>query len=342
MKENKDIAIQKFAAENILANTQILLQILAKIQTPHYESEDIHDLRVASRRIRTALSIFGDLFPKQKLKKWEGTIRSITRTFGERRDRDVQIEFLKNQLALVTDKKLRSGIARLYLRLVQKRKKEEAKLENQLSMLQKNQDILTMQDTMQQIIQTPAPEGYPAQLYQLAFQSIYTRLDQFLYYEVFLHHPENIHELHLMRIAAKHLRYALEIFLPLYNGQLDEYLTIMKAIQQKLGLIHDCDVWVIFIPKFAEAEKQRTRKYYGRSSPINRLMPGFLYIQENRKEEREKLYADFLQEWQMWKSTERWLKLRELVLQATISSTNHAQSNQTEAEDIPTANLSTR
>jgi len=85
MKVNRDIRIQKYASENILVNTQNLLQTLERIQTRH-EIEDIHDLRVASRRIRIALSVFNDFFPKRKVRSWEDTIRSITRKFGKTRD----------------------------------------------------------------------------------------------------------------------------------------------------------------------------------------------------------------------------------------------------------------
>lgn len=326
MKVNRDIRIQKYASENILANTQNLLQTLEKIRSRH-EIEDIHDLRVASRRIRTALTIFNNFFPKRRVKNWENTIRSITRKFGKTRDLDVQIEFLEGLLATIADKHLRAGILRVHLRLVQKRKKKDRAVGKHSDDLLKDQDILAMQSAMQEIIQNNGEDGYSPDLYQLAFHTIYTALDQFLYYEVFIHHPENIHELHLMRIAAKRLRYTLEIFLPLYNGKMDQFLNIMKIIQQKLGLIHDCDVWIAFIPAFMESEKQRTMLYYGRTSAMNRLLPGFIFIQQNRQAERERIYADFMQDWQKWRTEEVWLKLRELILQATISNTDTPKNN---------------
>ncbi len=326
MKVNKDIRIQKYVSENILANTQNLLQILERIQTRH-EIEDIHDLRVVSRRIRIALSIFNKFFPRRKVKTWEDTIRTITRKFGKTRDLDVQVEFLESLLATVSDRHLRAGVLRVHLRLVQKRKKKNRSVGKRSDDLLKNQNILAMQGTMQEIIQTNNEDGYPPDLYQLAFHTIYTALDQFLYYEVFIHHPENIHELHLMRIAAKRLRYTLEIFLPLYQGKLEEFLNTMKIVQQKLGLIHDCDVWIAFIPIFMESEKQRTLRYYGRSSALKRLVPGFNYIEQNRQVERDRIYADFIQDWQKWRTEEIWLRLRELILQATISNADTTQHN---------------
>lgn len=324
MKVNGDIRIKKYASENILVNTQNLLQTLERIQTRH-EIEDIHDLRVASRRIRIALSVFNDFFPKRKVRSWEDTIRSITRKFGKTRDLDVQIEFLEGLLAIVSDRQLRAGILRVHLRLLQKRQEKDRTVGKHSGDLLKNKSILAMQSDIQEIIKTSCEDGYPLALFQLALHAIDTALDQFLYYEVFIHNPENIHELHLMRIAAKRLRYTLEVFLPLYRGKLEEFLNSMKTVQQKLGLIHDCDVWIAFIPAFIESEKQRTARYYGRTSALSRLIPGFHYIEQNRQMERDRIYTDFIQDWQKWQSEKIWLRLRELVLQATISITDSVQ-----------------
>ena len=54
----------------------------------------------------------------------------------------------------------------------------------------------------------------------LANQAINEKLTNFLSYETFVHIPEKKLELHAMRIAAKHLRYTMEIFAPLFPGEL--------------------------------------------------------------------------------------------------------------------------
>ncbi len=329
MKGTKDIRIQKYASANILANTQNILPLLEKLQSRRNDIEDIHDLRVASRRIRTTLTIFADYFPKQKGKTWHNMVRSITRNFGKTRDLDVQIDFLEKLLSTVADRRTRAGILRIHLRLTQKRKRIDHKVEKHSDSLLNNENLFTMQKTMQAVLQTESDEEYPPELYQLAFSTINTALDRFLYYEVFLYHPEKIHELHLMRIAAKNLRYTLEVFLPLYHGELDAYLDTMKSIQQKLGSIHDCDVWIAFLPEFIQLEKKKIRKYYGRLSPTQRLLPGFEFIQQNRQTERNRIYNDFQKKWQQWKSDEIWLNLRELILQATIPCTQTIQNSNT-------------
>ena len=58
--------------------------------------EYVHKLRVASRRVRTALSIFEECLPTKLTKKWKKTIKNLTSSSGAARDVDVQVAFLEN------------------------------------------------------------------------------------------------------------------------------------------------------------------------------------------------------------------------------------------------------
>ena len=53
--------------------------------------------------------------------------------------------------------------------------------------------------------------------------------------------PENVEELHDMRIAAKRLRYLLELSEPLFGAPARKAAKVVKALQDILGEIHDCD-----------------------------------------------------------------------------------------------------
>ncbi|HEX8070730.1 MAG TPA: CHAD domain-containing protein [Pyrinomonadaceae bacterium] len=59
-----------------------------------------------------------------------------------------------------------------------------------------------------------------------------------------LYRPDNAHGLHDLRIAAKRLRYALELFDPCFESQLKEAAASVAHLQQALGDLHDCDVWL--------------------------------------------------------------------------------------------------
>ena len=53
--------------------------------------ERVHDMRVASRRLRAALEIFAPCFPKSAHRGVLREVKALADDLGERRDRDVQI-----------------------------------------------------------------------------------------------------------------------------------------------------------------------------------------------------------------------------------------------------------
>lgn len=58
------------------------------------EIEPLHDMRVATRRLRAALEVFAPCFPAKRHRKALKRVKRLADALGERRDRDVAIEFL--------------------------------------------------------------------------------------------------------------------------------------------------------------------------------------------------------------------------------------------------------
>jgi CHAD domain-containing protein len=58
------------------------------------EIEPLHDMRVASRRLRAALEVFRPCFPRKRHKRVLKQVKALADALGERRDRDVSIAFL--------------------------------------------------------------------------------------------------------------------------------------------------------------------------------------------------------------------------------------------------------
>jgi CHAD domain-containing protein len=56
--------------------------------------ERVHDMRVATRRLRAALEVFQPCFPAKRHRKALKKVKALADALGERRDRDVAIEFL--------------------------------------------------------------------------------------------------------------------------------------------------------------------------------------------------------------------------------------------------------
>ncbi len=59
-----------------------------------------------------------------------------------------------------------------------------------------------------------------------------------------MHNPDAVYEHHALRIAAKKLRYTLETYAPLYRRGFTKPIARIKKVQDLLGDIHDCDVWI--------------------------------------------------------------------------------------------------
>jgi CHAD domain-containing protein len=57
--------------------------------------EHVHDMRVATRRLRAALEVFEECFPRKRHRKALKKVKALADALGERRDADVEIEFLE-------------------------------------------------------------------------------------------------------------------------------------------------------------------------------------------------------------------------------------------------------
>ena len=58
--------------------------------------ERVHDMRVATRRLRAGLEIFGPCFPRKAHRTVLKEVKALADALGERRDPDVQIEHLED------------------------------------------------------------------------------------------------------------------------------------------------------------------------------------------------------------------------------------------------------
>ncbi|HWQ05438.1 MAG TPA: CHAD domain-containing protein [Longilinea sp.] len=308
MKTRTDVSIQEFGAEVLLRNLGALEQEFEGVRQGQ-DIEAIHRMRVASRRLRAALPIFGPAVAAKKHEEWTRTIRELTVALGAARDCDVQIEHVQAFFLEQPPGIIRSGIRRLLLRLRQRRLRLQLAVDQALTDLVKSDVPMEMERKLHPLLEGMETVPRSPALCSLSFETIREKLEQFLYFEPFVQQPENIKELHAMRIAAKHLRYTLEIFSPVYESELKVHLKAMRQIQEMLGEIHDCDVWMLFLPKFTDRERLRTLQFFGYERPFRRLLPGLEAYFSDRSAARERSYKEFLEKWQTWRQEGLWDQL---------------------------------
>ena len=64
--------------------------------------ERVHDMRVATRRLRAALEVFEPCFPRKRHRKALKRVKALADALGERRDVDVEIEQLEGLASEIT------------------------------------------------------------------------------------------------------------------------------------------------------------------------------------------------------------------------------------------------
>ncbi len=309
MKDKSSKSIRSFGAQTILHHAQALENEMEGVRAAN-DIEAIHRMRVASRRLRTNLRIFNDYLPPQRTRAWLKSIRKLTRALGNARDSDVQIVLLQSILAQQPPLTAQPGLRRILLRLQQRRAKQQISVLQALQTLEKEQTLSQLQQHLVGRIDPDTPDC-PEKILPFAAQLAIRRLQELLHYEPFLQRPECIVEHHEMRIATKHLRYTLETFAPCYPDQLSQPLQTLRQLQNYLGQLHDCDVWLQTLPFFLEKERQRTMHYFGNLRPLKRLLPGFEFFQNERNQERQKIHQQLLERWQTWQETGFWNELEQ-------------------------------
>ena len=292
------------------------------------DPEHIHRMRVASRRLRAAMPVFKSCFPEKKYRKWRKEIKNITSSLGDARDLDVQIGFLEGYLhereralpgrgTTGTPQEDGPGDVSALLRVLkQKREQVQPAVEEAMESLRKGGVF----DEFGRVLAVPGPgrkdNGKPLALHRRAQRNISSRIDDLLSYTPYVHDPEAVTRHHEMRIAAKRLRYTLETFNRLYSGKLKRPVRTVRALQDALGQLHDCDVWIGYLPGFiqeppeVESDRARRRHIPGEG------WPGISGLLEDRKRERVRLYRAFVEMWDGLLDARFFATLQDQVAQA--------------------------
>ena len=121
---------------------------------------------------------------------------------------------------------------------------------------------------------------------------IHTRLQELYRWSEFVADPTRVDELHAMRIAAKRLRYTMEIFAPAFSGkylskEFDSFYEKVKSIQEQIGEIHDADVRGPLLQTFLDQHAD--------SRPEIRV--GLQSLIAAQHDARAKYYREFIAYW---------------------------------------------
>jgi CHAD domain-containing protein len=241
-------------------------------------ADAIHDLRVASRRLRAFVEVFSPLLDSEVTNHARSSLKAITRAARAARDLDVQLGQLLEYYARTTADIERAALEELIARTQVQKKEEVRRLRKRLKRLDWN-DIRTSLSAVLGTTVTHLPSSEHA-VSNLTWQLLepWGRLS---------HVPgasgEQPAELHEFRIRLKKLRYALELFEPVMGSTFDAFYAPVESLQELLGYHHDLFVLEGFV------ERQRRELELAHRTTLARAMLAF---EARLKEQRRAIFED--------------------------------------------------
>jgi len=194
------------------------------------DSEAVHDLRVALRRLRTLLKLARPIFGEFHTDAVRQAFADLQTSTGDLRDEEALADTLEglglDHTSLVSwrtrrmarDKRLRSGLVR---------RLRQGELDRARAMLLA---LLTLPVRPDRDV---ALHKFARRMVQKARRGVESRRDT---------PPDDVVGLHDLRIAYKKLRYAVEIFAEALPADLAAMAEPAARFQKRLGDIHDLDV----------------------------------------------------------------------------------------------------
>ena len=263
--------------------------------------EALHDMRVATRRMRAALRVFGSFFDKGYRRRLLRGLQLTGSALGAVRDLDVFMEYARTYLAgLPTERQ--HELDPLFDYWHSERESARTKMVAYL-------DSPTYQKFVrfcEEFVETPGLGSSVQQdqgpiadrVRQVAPRQIYARYEAVWGYENVIRDAP-IATLHALRIDGKRLRYTLEFFREVLGNEIEEVISVLVKMQDHLGALHDADVSQSLLRTHMERLLRQARKQQKRALEPPTLPPlnGIVAYLQDREQELERLREGVLPAW---------------------------------------------
>lgn len=279
--------------------------------------DGVHDMRVASRRLRTALRDFAPEMRTSHLTNVVKDIKSLARALGRVRDLDVAIIALKKARAKAPP---RLSDAILQFIELRQRARDAAFLDlaealnpRRFSRRSARFDrALNGKGVRKQARKASrgktSPAGGPTYR-EVARSTILTHLKDLEDRSESFYRPNKLKPLHKARITAKRLRYALELFDQCWEHRMTSFAKKLSVTQSALGEVHDCDVWIKSLGD--EATRNLRPSEADKKDALVWLMIHFVKL-------RTKNFRRALTQWNAWELDDLSPQLRVILMSQRI------------------------
>ena len=206
------------------------------------DPEDLHGMRVATRRQRAAWRVFGEAFRPERTKKHRARLREVAARLGAVRDLDVLIEAAdayRADLPVTDQRALEPLLAAWRLH------RDDARV---LLMRELDSDgYRRWLDDYAEFVRhegvgaRPVVPTEPHRIRDTAASRIQAAYEHVRSYEPVLRWAD-VDTLHELRIHGKWLRYSMEFVREALGPEVDGLIARVTALQDHLGLMKDADV----------------------------------------------------------------------------------------------------
>ncbi|AMV27209.1 CHAD domain protein [Gemmata sp. SH-PL17] len=207
---------------------------------PYEDVEYVHQLRVGTRRTGAALRAFSDALPRKSLKATKTALRTIRQAAGDARDWDVFLASLPGAKPFGTAT-AKPALDFLLGYAFGQRTAAQARLT--ATETETGPEFLTLSENLPTRTREPDGTDAPTNFGELAVQQLGA-----LFAELTASaeaNPTAPHDLHALRITAKRLRYAIEIFAGCFPPYLKETIyPCVERVQELLGEVQDAHVGI--------------------------------------------------------------------------------------------------
>ena len=270
------------------------------------DPEGVHSMRVASRRLRSAVSDFMPYVNKRSLSSITKQIRSIADALGEVRDQDVAILALE-ELESETPPEFCPTLQKL----IDARKQIRRGSRQELKKILVKDRMKELSDDFDKALTaaTKLKGGLSSSPYSHSFKDvakaiIRDRLGELENLSTSLYQPLDATQLHEMRLGAKRLRYAVEMFASCWDSGIVPFAKNCARLQGALGRLHDCDVWIqSFRQEIQESKKIKLREQ----------TEAFIWLFTHFNNLRHSHFQESFSLWKTWEKDQLSEKLREAL-----------------------------
>src|SRR5439155_10551611 len=226
--------------------------------------EPVHQLRVATRRLRAALRLFAPLLPARFATAAHRDLAWLARAIGAVRDLDVLSELVRKQAARL-ESELRRASGPLGVALHEQRAQALAALGTTLDS-RRGRRLL---ERLAAFADSRAPAGRGARLGDVAPDLLRPHVRAVVRAGRRLGPEAEAAELHRLRVRTKRLRYALETLRSLGDRSTRELLGLLEGLQDTLGKGQDAVTAIAWLREVAAT----------RGRPASALLPAWPLIQ---------------------------------------------------------------